>query len=80
MFLSFSQIFNSSSPILCLMSNFASFVYIESKLEIKNFKGVSSINERRGLLPAGWQETFRSAASRLALTQKSPASRLAADL
>ena len=35
---------------------------------------------RRGLLPAGWQETFRSAASRLALTQKSPASRLAADL
>ena len=35
---------------------------------------------RRGLLPAGWQETFRSAASRLAQTQKSPASRLAADL
>ena len=35
---------------------------------------------RRGLLPTVWHETFRPAASRLAQTQKSPASRLAADL
>ena len=41
---------------------------------------IQHISIRRGLLPAGWQETFRSAASRLALTQKSPASRLTADL
>ena len=41
---------------------------------------IDLIKYRRGLLPVGWQETFRSAASRLAQTQKSPASRLAADL
>ena len=35
---------------------------------------------RRGLLPAGWQETFWSPTSRLSLTLKSPASRLAGDL
>ena len=39
-----------------------------------------NLKVRRGLLPVGWQETFSSAASQLALTQKSPASRLAADL
>ena len=35
---------------------------------------------KRGLLPAGWQETFWSAASRLSLALKSLASWLAADL
>ena len=40
----------------------------------------SIYKKRRGLLPAGWQQTFWSPASRLSLALKSPASRLAADL
>ena len=49
---------------------------MRSYLVIKN----QTNSERRGLLPAGWQETFWSPASRLALALKSPASRLAGDL
>ena len=49
-----------------------------------NINTTAALKLRQGLLPAGWQETFRSAASqqtsRLAQTQKSPASWLAADL
>ena len=39
-----------------------------------------SIIIRRGLLPASWQETFWSPASRLSVALKSPANRLAGDL
>ena len=63
----------------------AHFTLRETKTEIWSLfwsvdKSQEALNNWKCVLPAGWQETFRSAASRLSLTQKSPASRLAVEI